>query len=57
MLRFKEITRINEKIIQTNFINSKLNLDIINQYYDLINKQISRLIATSSKRVLNIFAW
>ncbi|PYF43609.1 MSC_0620 family F1-like ATPase-associated subunit [Metamycoplasma alkalescens] len=57
LLRFKEITRINEKIIQTNFINSKLNLDIINQYYDLINKQISRLIATSSKRVLNIFAW
>ncbi|WP_330463655.1 MSC_0620 family F1-like ATPase-associated subunit [Metamycoplasma gateae] len=57
LLRFKEIIKLNSEIIKNNFDENGYDLNVVNQYYDLINKKISRLIASTGSRTLNIFNW
>ncbi|AZZ65771.1 hypothetical protein DMC14_003205 [Metamycoplasma phocicerebrale] len=57
LLRFKAIIKINEKIITEKFNKSNYSLSTINSYYNLINMQISRLIASTKPRTFDIFNW
>lgn len=57
LLRFKEIIKLNAEIVKRNFDENGFDLNIVNHYYDLLNKQISRLIASTGSRTLNIFNW
>ncbi|MGX9339979.1 MULTISPECIES: MSC_0620 family F1-like ATPase-associated subunit [unclassified Mycoplasma] len=57
LIQFEEIIKINKDIIKKNFAQNGFDLNLINQYYDLINKQISRLISSTGSRTINIFSW
>ncbi|PZW01474.1 MSC_0620 family F1-like ATPase-associated subunit [Metamycoplasma auris] len=57
LLRFKEIIRLNKEIISKNFNDHKFNLGYLNQYYELLNKKVSQLIAMSTQRIINLSVW
>ncbi|MBN4089665.1 hypothetical protein OF364_02525 [Mycoplasma enhydrae] len=57
LLRFKAITKINEKIIKTKFAQSGMDLNVINEYYNHVNLKISRLIASAKIRTIDIMDW